>query len=80
MPDCSNMCHESSGVGLSETLGIGKGSVTLEDLHKAEVVMVIGQNPGTNHPRMLSALEACKKNGGKIISINPLGRSGAYSI
>ncbi len=76
MPDCSNMCHESSGVGLSETLGIGKGSVTLEDLHEAEVVMVIGQNPGTNHPRMLSALEACKKNGGKIISINPLAEAG----
>lgn len=76
MPDCSNMCHESSGVGLSETLGIGKGSVKLEDLHKAEIVMVIGQNPGTNHPRMLSALEACKKNGGKIISINPLAEAG----
>ncbi|MFD0796758.1 FdhF/YdeP family oxidoreductase [Maribacter chungangensis] len=76
MPDCSNMCHESSGVGLSETLGIGKGSVTLEDLHEAEVVMVMGQNPGTNHPRMLSALEACKKNGGKIISINPLAEAG----
>ncbi|MFT5736964.1 MAG: molybdopterin-dependent oxidoreductase alpha subunit [Maribacter sp.] len=76
MPDCSNMCHESSGVGLSETLGIGKGSVTLEDFHEAEVVMVIGQNPGTNHPRMLSALEACKKNGGKIISVNPLAEAG----
>lgn len=76
MPDCSNMCHESSGVGLTETLGIGKGSVKLEDLHKAEIVMVIGQNPGTNHPRMLSALEACKNNGGKIISINPLAEAG----
>ncbi len=76
MPDCSNMCHESSGVGLSETLGIGKGSVTLDDLHEAEVVMVIGQNPGTNHPRMLSALERCKKNGGKIITINPLEEAG----
>lgn len=76
MPDCSNMCHESSGVGLSETLGIGKGSVTLEDLHEAEVVIVMGQNPGTNHPRMLSALEACKNNGGKIISINPLAEAG----
>ena len=62
MPDCSNMCHESSGVALSQTLGIGKGSVTLDDLHKAEVVMVIGQNPGTNHPRMLSALQKCKQN------------------
>ncbi|MEH6679456.1 MAG: FdhF/YdeP family oxidoreductase [Sediminicola sp.] len=76
MPDCSNMCHESSGVALGETLGIGKGSVTLEDFDKAEVVMVIGQNPGTNHPRMLSALEKCKKNGGKVISINPLEEAG----
>ncbi|RAI86003.1 FdhF/YdeP family oxidoreductase [Algoriphagus yeomjeoni] len=76
MPDCSNMCHESSGIGLSETLGIGKGSVKLEDFDKAEVVMVIGQNPGTNHPRMLSALEKCKRNGGKIISINPLQEAG----
>ncbi|MGJ5642746.1 FdhF/YdeP family oxidoreductase [Formosa sp. S-31] len=76
LPDCSNMCHESSGVALSETLGIGKGSVKLEDFDKAEVVMVIGQNPGTNHPRMLSALEKCKKNGGKIISINPLLEAG----
>ncbi len=76
MPDCSNMCHESSGVALSETLGIGKGSVKLEDFDQAEVVMVIGQNPGTNHPRMLSALEKCKANGGKIISINPLEEAG----
>lgn len=76
MPDCSNMCHESSGVALTETLGIGKGSVTLDDLYEAEVVMVIGQNPGTNHPRMLSALEKCKKNGGKIITVNPLEEAG----
>lgn len=76
MPDCSNMCHESSGVALDETLGIGKGSVKLEDFDKAEVVMVIGQNPGTNHPRMLSALQKCKENGGKIISINPLEEAG----
>ncbi len=76
MPDCSNMCHESSGVALSQTLGIGKGSVTLDDLHKAEVVMVIGQNPGTNHPRMLSALQKCKQKGGKIITINPLAEAG----
>ncbi len=76
MPDCSNMCHESSGVALSETLGIGKGSVKLEDLYGAEVVIVAGQNPGTNHPRMLSALEKCKKNGGKVISINPLQETG----
>jgi len=76
LPDCSNMCHESSGVALSETLGIGKGSVTLEDLHAADLIIVAGQNPGTNHPRMLSALEKCKERGGHIISINPLEESG----
>ena len=76
MPDCSNMCHESSGVALSKTLGIGKGSVKVDDLYGADVVMVVGQNPGTNHPRMLSALEKCKKNGGKVISINPLAETG----
>jgi molybdopterin-dependent oxidoreductase alpha subunit len=76
MPDCSNMCHESSGVGLSRTVGIGKGSTTLDDLNKAEVIMIFGQNPATNHPRMLSALEKAKENGAKIISINPLKESG----
>ncbi|GAB4377804.1 MAG: FdhF/YdeP family oxidoreductase [Salibacteraceae bacterium] len=76
LPDCSNMCHESSGVALSETLGIGKGSVTLEDFEHAEVIMIIGQNPGTNHPRMLSALKKAKKRGAKIISINPLPEAG----
>lgn len=76
LPDCSNMCHESSGKGLSETVGVGKGSVTLEDLHQAEVLMIMGQNPGTNHPRMLSALETCKANGGKIIAVNPLKETG----
>lgn len=80
MPDCSNMCHESSGVALSETLGIGKGSVKLEDFYEAEVIIVAGQNPGTNHPRMLSALEKCKENGGKIISINPLEESGLINF
>jgi len=75
MPDCSNMCHESSGVALSTTLGIGKGSVKIDDLYGADVVLVVGQNPGTNHPRMLSALEKCKKNGGKVISINPLAET-----
>ena len=76
LPDCSNMCHESSGSALSETLGIGKGSVTLEDFDHADLVIVMGQNPGTNHPRMLSALSDTKKNGGKIISINPLAEVG----
>ncbi len=76
LPDCSNMCHESSGVALNETLGIGKGSVTLEDFNKAEVIIILGQNPGTNHPRMLTALQKAKKNGAKIISINPLPETG----
>ncbi|MFT5957613.1 MAG: molybdopterin-dependent oxidoreductase alpha subunit, partial [Flavobacteriales bacterium] len=76
MPDCSNMCHESSGSGLTKTVGIGKGSVTLEDLYEAEVIIVIGQNPGTNHPRMLSALQKCKSNGGKIVHVNPLPEVG----
>ncbi|MDB3906570.1 FdhF/YdeP family oxidoreductase [Crocinitomicaceae bacterium] len=76
LPDCSNMCHESSGVALSGTVGIGKGSTTLEDLNKAEVIMIFGQNPATNHPRMLSALEKAKANGAKIISVNPLKESG----
>ncbi len=80
MPDCSNMCHESSGVALGETLGIGKGSVTLEDFYGAEVIIVAGQNPGTNHPRMLSALQKCKENGGKIISINPLEETGLVNF
>ena len=76
LPDCSNMCHESSGVALSETLGIGKGSVTLDDFNHADLVIVIGQNPGTNHPRMLTALSETKKKGGKIITINPLPEVG----
>jgi molybdopterin-dependent oxidoreductase alpha subunit len=76
LPDCSNMCHESSGAALSETLGIGKGSVTLDDFNHADLVIVIGQNPGTNHPRMLSALSETKKKGGKIITINPLPEVG----
>lgn len=76
LPDCSNMCHESSGVALSETLGIGKGSVTLEDFYAAEVIIILGQNPGTNHPRMLTALQKAKANGCKIISVNPLPETG----
>ena len=76
LPDCSNMCHESSGVALGESLGIGKGSVKLEDLYKAEVILILGQNPGTNHPRMLTALQKAKANGAIIISINPLPETG----
>ncbi len=76
LPDCSNMCHESSGSALSETLGIGKGSVTLDDFNHADLVIVMGQNPGTNHPRMLTALGETKKKGGQIITINPLPEVG----
>ena len=76
LPDCSNMCHESSGVALTESLGIGKGSVTLEDFYKAEVIIILGQNPGTNHPRMLSAPQKAKENGCKIVSVNPLRETG----
>ena len=76
LPDCSNMCHESSGVALSRTVGIGKGSTTLDDLYKAELILIFGQNPATNHPRMLSALEKAKANGAKVVSINPLKEVG----
>ncbi|MFF1509855.1 FdhF/YdeP family oxidoreductase [Streptomyces sp. NPDC058326] len=76
LPDCSNMCHESSGSALTETIGIGKGSVSLEDLHRADLIIVAGQNPGTNHPRMLSALEKAKAAGARIISVNPLPEAG----
>lgn len=76
LPDCSNMCHESSGYALNETLGIGKGNVSLEDIHDADLVFVVGQNPGTNHPRMLSALEQTKRSGGQVIAVNPLPEAG----
>lgn len=76
MPDCSNMCHESSGVGLTDTIGIGKGTVTLEDFDRADLVLVIGQNPGTNHPRMLTALQRAKRRGARIVSVNPLPEAG----
>ena len=76
MPDCSNMCHESSGRGLGESIGIGKGTVTLEDFNYANVILVIGQNPGTNHPRMLTALRDAKRRGAKIIHVNPLPETG----
>ncbi|MFP3833786.1 FdhF/YdeP family oxidoreductase [Chryseobacterium sp. SIMBA_028] len=76
MPDCSNMCHETSGSALRPTIGIGKGTVTLEDFYEAEVIIIIGQNPGTNAPRMMSALSKGKANGAKIIAINPLPEAG----
>ncbi|HEV2802092.1 MAG TPA: FdhF/YdeP family oxidoreductase [Pyrinomonadaceae bacterium] len=76
LPDCSNMCHESSGSALSESIGVGKGTVTLEDFAEAEAVFVVGQNPGTNHPRMLSTLQAAKRHGCRIVHINPLPEAG----
>ncbi|HEU4544935.1 MAG TPA: FdhF/YdeP family oxidoreductase, partial [Microlunatus sp.] len=80
LPDCSNMCHESTSVALAETIGIGKASVSLEDVHAASLVVLAGQNPGTNHPRMLSALEEAKDRGAKIISINPLREAGLVNF
>ncbi|MGU3502970.1 FdhF/YdeP family oxidoreductase [Mycobacterium sp. C31M] len=76
LPDCSNMCHESSGTALVDAIGIGKGSVTVEDLTVADLIIIAGQNPGTNHPRMLSTLEKAKANGAKIIAVNPLPEAG----
>ncbi|MGE4363944.1 MAG: FdhF/YdeP family oxidoreductase, partial [Mycolicibacterium sp.] len=76
LPDCSNMCHESSGTALIDAIGIGKGSVTVDDLVRADLILIAGQNPGTNHPRMLSVLETAKANGAKIIAVNPLPEAG----
>ena len=76
LPDCSNMCHESSGSALIQTIGVGKGSVSLADVTNADLLLVVGQNPGTNHPRMLSALEEAKGNGATIVAVNPLPEAG----
>ncbi len=76
LPDCSNMCHESSGTGMKEAIGFGKGTVTLEDFDLADAIFVIGQNPGTNHPRMLTSLLHAKRRGCKIVHINPLPETG----
>lgn len=80
LPDCSNMCHESSGAALKMTIGIGKGTVTLDDIENTDCVMVIGQNPGTNHPRMLTSLEKTVKRGGRIVSVNPLLETGVKAF
>jgi len=76
LPDCSNMCHESSGVGLTETIGVGKGTVSLHDLEHSEAIFIFGQNPGSNHPRMLTSLQAAKRQGAKIVAVNPLDEAG----
>src|SRR5258708_4750857 len=80
MPDCSNMCHETSGTALGPTIGIAKGTVTLNDFYDTDLVVIIGQNPGTNAPRMMSALEKGKKNGAKILAINPLPEAGMMAF
>src|SRR5690349_17933431 len=77
LPDCSNMCHESSGSALGASIGIGKGTVTLDDFERADLIFIIGQNPGTNHPRMLTTLAAAKRKGAAIVSINPLPEIGS---
>jgi len=76
LPDCSNMCHESTSVALAEAIGIGKGSVSLDDVEGAQLIVICGQNPGTNHPRMLTALEHAKRRGARILAVNPLPEAG----
>jgi molybdopterin-dependent oxidoreductase alpha subunit len=80
LPDSSNMCHESSSHALAETVGIGKASVILDDVYNAQLLILAGQNPGTNHPRMLTALEIAKRRGAKIIAINPLREAGLINF
>ena len=80
LPDCSNMSHESTSEALGETIGIGKASVRLEEVHQASLLVLAGQNPGTNHPRMLTALEEAKDRGAKIIAINPLREPGLVNF
>ena len=79
-PDCSNMCHESSGVGMREALATGKGTVTLEDFDHADAIFIFGQNPGTNHPRMLTELEKASKRGARVVSFNPLREAGLLNF
>lgn len=76
LPDCSNMCHESSGLGLTETIGIGKATVKIDDFAEADSIFVIGQNPGTCHPRMLTELQKAARGGCKIVAVNPLPETG----
>ena len=80
LPDCSNMCHESSGVSMVETLGVGKGTATLEDMESTELIFIFGNNPATNHPRMLTSLQKAKEQGAKIIVVNPLPEVGLMRV
>ncbi len=76
LPDCSNMCHESTGWAMGQTVGIGKSTIAYDDFGKSDLIIIMGQNPGTNHPRMLTALEEAKDNGGSIVAVNPLPEAG----
>lgn len=76
LPDCSNMCHESSGWAMGQTIGVGKATVSYNDFEKADLIIILGQNPGTNHPRMLTALEEAKDAGAQIVAVNPLPEAG----
>jgi len=78
LPDCSNMCHESTSVALPPMIGIGKGCVKLSDFDLADAIFILGQNPGTNHPRMLTALQRAKERGCKIVTVNPLHEVGSF--
>ena len=80
LPDCSNMCHESSGAALSRAIGIGKGTVTIDDIETAKVIIIFGQNPGTNHPRMLSSLRQASLKGAHIVAVNPLKEAGLLNF
>jgi len=76
LPDCSNMCHESTGAAMGETVGVGKSTIAYDDFEQSDLIIVLGQNPGTNHPRMLTALEDAKRNGASIVAVNPLPEAG----
>jgi formate dehydrogenase major subunit len=76
LPDCSNMCHESSGWAMGQTIGVGKATVSYNDFEKADLIIILGQNPGTNHPRMLTALEEATDAGAQIVAVNPLPEAG----
>ena len=80
LPDCSNMCHESTSVALAESIGLGKATIRMGDLENTDLIIIIGQNPGTNAPRMMTTLAAAKKNGAKIIAINPLAEAGLMNF
>ncbi|NTY86747.1 FdhF/YdeP family oxidoreductase [Serratia fonticola] len=75
-PDCSNMCHEASGVGLKQSIGVGKGTIRMDDFEQADAIFVFGQNPGTNHPRMLHSLKHAASRGARIVSFNTLRERG----